>query len=74
MHFGKANRVYDPVTNIERLQTTIFIVLLNFPLIPTGTFFFERNRALPDNVTGLDKLTGSSIYFPLSWATLHWTR
>jgi hypothetical protein len=34
MRFGKANRVYDPETGTERFKTTIFIVLLCFPLIP----------------------------------------
>jgi hypothetical protein len=60
MRFGKANRVHDPETDIERFKTTIFIVLLCFPLIPTGTYLVERNRALPDKVTGLEKL-------PLDW-------
>jgi hypothetical protein len=32
MRFGKANRVYDPETDNERFKTTIFIVLLCFPL------------------------------------------
>ena len=60
MRFGTANRVYDPGTDIERFKTTIFILLLCFPLIPTGTYLVERNRALPDKVTGLEKL-------PLDW-------
>jgi hypothetical protein len=60
MRFGKANRVYDPQTDIERFKTTIFIVLLCFPLIPTGTYLVERKRALPDKLTGIEKL-------PLDW-------
>jgi hypothetical protein len=57
MRFGKANRVYDPETDIERFKTTIFIVLLCFPLIPTGTYLVERKRVLPDKLTGIEKLS-----------------
>jgi hypothetical protein len=60
MRFGKANRVYDPETDIERFKTTIFIVLLCFPLIPTGTYLVERKRVLPDELTGIERL-------PLDW-------
>jgi hypothetical protein len=60
MRFGKANCVYDPETNIERFKTTIFIVLVCFPLIPTGTYLVERKRILPDKLTGINKL-------PLDW-------
>ncbi len=60
MRFGKANRVYDPETDLERFKTTIFIVLLCFPLIPTGTYLVERKRTLPDKLTGIEKL-------PLDW-------
>ena len=55
MRFGKANRVYDPETDIESFKTTIFIVLLCFPLIPTGTYLVERKRVLPDKLTGIEK-------------------
>jgi hypothetical protein len=60
MRFGKANRVYDPETDAERFKTTIFIVLLCFPLIPTGTYLVERKRVLPDKLIGIEKL-------PLDW-------
>lgn len=60
LRFGKASLVYDPEINLERFKTTIFIVILCFPLIPTGTYLVEKNRALPDKVTGLEKL-------PLDW-------
>jgi hypothetical protein len=60
MRFGKANRVYDPETDTERFETTIFIVLLCFPLIPTGTYLVERKRVLPDKLTGIEKL-------PIDW-------
>ena len=60
MRFGKANPVYDPETDIERFKTTIFIVLLGFPLIPTGTYLVERKRVLPVKLTGIEKL-------PLDW-------
>lgn len=56
MRFGKAGRSYDPESDTERFKTTIFIVLLCFPLIPTGTYLVERKRALPDKLTGLQKL------------------
>jgi len=46
LRFGKADRVYDPATGLERFKTTIFIVLFWFPLIPTGTFFIEKKRSL----------------------------
>jgi hypothetical protein len=56
MRFGKANRVCDPETGVERFRTTVFIVLLCFPLIPTGTYLVERRRVLPDKLTGIEKL------------------
>lgn len=43
--FGKADRVYDPASGLERFQTTIFIVLFWLPLIPTGTFVIEKKRS-----------------------------
>jgi len=44
--FGKADRIYDPTTRIERFKTTVFVVLIWFPLIPTGTFLVEKKRSL----------------------------
>lgn len=59
--FGKAERIYNPETRRERFKTTVFVVLLWLPLIPTGTFLVEKNRALLSNqVTVLEKL-------PLDW-------
>ena len=43
--FGKADRVYNPTSGLERFQTTIFIVLFWLPLIPTGTFLIEKKRS-----------------------------
>ena len=60
MRFGKANCIYDPETHVERFKTTIFIVLLCFPLIPIGTYLVERKRVLPDGLTGIEQL-------PLDW-------
>jgi hypothetical protein len=60
MRFGKANRVCDPETDIERFKTTIFLVLLCFPLIPTGTYLVERKRVRTDKLTGIERL-------PLDW-------
>lgn len=60
MRFGKANRVYDAQTDVERFKTTLFVVLLCFPLIPTGTYLVERKRVFPDKLTGIERL-------PLDW-------
>ena len=59
--FGKADRVYDPTTRMERFKTTVFVVLIWFPLIPTGTFLVEKKRSLfSTQVTILRRL-------PLDW-------
>lgn len=59
--FGKADRVYDRTTRLERFKTTVFVVLIWFPLIPTGTFLVEKKRSLFSNhVTILRRL-------PLDW-------
>jgi len=56
--FGKAGRIYNPETGRERFKTTVFVVLLWLPLIPTGTFLVEKNRAfLSHQVTVLEKLS-----------------
>lgn len=59
--FGKAERIYNQETGMEQFKTTVFIVLLWLPLIPTGTFLVERKRALfSDEMTVLERL-------PLDW-------
>jgi len=59
--FGKAERIYNPETGMERFKTTVFVVLFWLPLIPTGTFVVERKRAfLSNQMTVLEKL-------PLDW-------
>jgi hypothetical protein len=58
--FGKADRVYDATTRVERFKTTVFVVLIWFPLIPTGTFLVEKKRSLFSRVTILRRL-------PLDW-------
>lgn len=59
--FGKADRAYDVATRTERFKTTVFVVLIWFPLIPTGTFLIEKKRALfSRQVTILRRL-------PLDW-------
>jgi hypothetical protein len=59
--FGKAGRIYNPETGTERFKTTVFVVLLWLPLIPTGTFLVEKNRAfLANQATVVEKL-------PLDW-------
>jgi len=60
-HFGKADRVYDSAAGIERFRTTIFIVLLFFPAIPTGSYLVEKRRGfLSRKLRVLKKL-------PLDW-------
>lgn len=46
LRFGKADRVYNPATGLERFKTTLFIMLFWFPLVPTGTFLVETKRSL----------------------------
>jgi len=59
--FGKAGRIYNPETGMERFKTTVFVVLFWLPLIPTGTFLIERKRAfLSNQMKVLEKL-------PLDW-------
>jgi len=59
--FGKAGCVYSPETGTERFKTTVFIVLLWLPLIPTGTFIVERKRSFfSRRATVLERL-------PLDW-------
>ncbi len=58
--FGKADRIYDATTRIERFKTTVFVVLIWFPLIPTGTFLVEKKRSLFSRVMILRRL-------PLDW-------
>ena len=59
--FGKAGRSYDSHTQIERFKTTVFILFLWLPLIPTGTFLVERNRSfLSNEMRVLERL-------PLDW-------
>jgi hypothetical protein len=60
-HFGKADRMYDSATGIERFKTTIFIVLLFFPAFPTGSYLVEKRRGFfSGKVRILKKL-------PLDW-------
>ena len=60
-HFGKADRIYDAATDTERFRTTVFIVLLFFPAIPTGSYLVEKRRGfLSGKLKILKKL-------PLDW-------
>jgi hypothetical protein len=60
-HFGKADIVRDLNTGIERFRTTVFILVLWFPLIPTGTYLIQKKRGFfAGKVTILKKL-------PLDW-------
>jgi hypothetical protein len=60
-HFGKSGRIYNPATGFERFTTTVFILLLWLPLIPTGTYLIEKNpRFLFSKIRILKRL-------PLDW-------
>jgi hypothetical protein len=59
--FGKADYSYNSETGLEKFKTTIFVVIVYFPLIPTGTFLIERRRGWFSNrMTVLERL-------PLDW-------
>ena len=59
--FGKASYSYNSETGMERFTTTVFVIFLFFPLIPTGTYLAERKRSfLSDQIAFLEKL-------PLDW-------
>ena len=60
-HFGKAEYSYSPENGIEQFKTTVFLVLLGCPLIPTGTFRVARKRG-----SFLHKLTVTDR-LPLDW-------
>jgi hypothetical protein len=60
LHYGKADREYDPATNLERYSTTFYNAILLFPLIPMGTYRVERRRSWLGRITILKKL-------PLDW-------
>lgn len=42
--FGKSNYQYDSISNSEEFDTTLWFVLLMFPLIPLGTYRIRRRR------------------------------
>jgi hypothetical protein len=44
--FGKTRCTYDAESRTERFTTTVFTVVLLFPLVPTGTYLVERARGL----------------------------
>ena len=61
-HFGKNDYQFSPDTGIERFRTTVFILLLYFPLIPTGSYLIEKKRGwFSRRITILKTL-------PLDWA------
>jgi hypothetical protein len=43
-HFGKADYRYNSQNKIERFKTTIFIIILFIPLIPTGSYLVEKRK------------------------------
>ena len=46
LRFGKANRFYNPATQLEQFKTTTFIMLFWFPTIPMRTFLVEKKPSL----------------------------
>jgi hypothetical protein len=59
--FGKADYSYNSETGLGQFRTTIFVVILYFPLIPTGTFRIEKKRgSFSNGMTVLERL-------PLDW-------
>jgi len=59
--FGKSGSTYDAETQLERFKTTVFVLILWLPLIPTGTFLVERKRSfLSNEMRVLERL-------PLDW-------
>ena len=61
-NLGKADRTYDQTTGVERFRTTIFILFLWFPLIPTGSYLAQRKRdGYRRKITILKRL-------PLDWS------
>lgn len=62
-YLGRANRTYDQSTGMERFTTTIFILFLWFPLIPTGSYLVEKKRGAISRkkITVLKRL-------PLDWS------
>ena len=61
-YFGKAERVYDAETGRERFKTTIFIIVLCFPLVPVGSYLVVKKKGFfAPKIVILKKL-------PLNWA------
>jgi hypothetical protein len=60
-YFGKADKSQSTDGQVERFRTTIFILVLYFPLIPTGTYVVQRKRGFMRGKIGVvEKL-------PLDW-------
>lgn len=59
MRFGKANKTLDASTGCQQFRSTVFVVLLWFPLVPIGTYLMER-KTFTDDAYGVQKL-------PLDW-------
>jgi len=63
-YFGKAERSFDSATRIERFQTTVFILLLWFPLIPTGTYLIRKRAGFFANKITVERK------LPLDWGQI----
>jgi hypothetical protein len=60
-YFGKASQTGSADGQWERFRTTVFILILYFPLIPTGTYLIQKKRGfMKGKIAVLEKL-------PLDW-------
>lgn len=60
-HLGKADKVLSADGKWERFRTTIFILILYFPLIPSGTFLVQKKCGfMTGKIAVIEKL-------PLDW-------
>lgn len=60
VHYGKADREYNPESNLERYTTTYYWNILRLPIVPVGTYRVQRKRSWLTSLTVLEKL-------PLNW-------
>ncbi len=63
--FCKWDRIYDPDSRTEEFTTTRFFILLQFPLIPLGTYRVRRKKGFFEKAQILEKL-------PLNWNQVLW--
>jgi len=73
--FGKSNYHYDSLSGSEEFDTTLWFVLLMFPLVPLGTYRLRRQRSenwwqrvfsRPDFIV-IDKLSRNWAHIFVTW-------